>query len=56
MAASQCSTKSGTSPAEALVGFTDASVAINATIDPGTEIEIIVEATGPGSFPVAGSR
>lgn len=34
----------------ALFGFADASVAINATIDPGTEIEIVVEATGPGSY------
>jgi len=36
--------------AEALVGFTHASLAINAIIDPGSEIEIVVEATGRGSF------
>lgn len=36
--------------AEALIGFVDAAVAINSTVDPGTEIEIVVEATGRGSF------
>src|SRR3569623_303977 len=36
--------------AEALLGFADASIAISATIDPGSSIEIVVEATGPGSF------
>jgi len=36
--------------AEALIGFADMASAISATIDPGSEIDIIVEATGPGSF------
>ncbi|UGY05246.1 hypothetical protein [Bradyrhizobium quebecense] len=36
--------------AEALIGFADMARAISATIDPGTEIEILVEATGPGSY------
>lgn len=36
--------------ANALIGFADTAYAINATIDPGQEIEIIVEATGPGSY------
>jgi hypothetical protein len=36
--------------AEALLGFAEASVAISSTIDPGSEIEIVVEATGSGSF------
>jgi len=36
--------------AEALTGFADTALAVNATIDPGTEIEILVEATGPGSY------
>jgi hypothetical protein len=36
--------------ANALIGFADIAYAVNATIDPGQEIEIIVEATGPGSY------
>jgi hypothetical protein len=36
--------------ANALIGFADTAYAISATIDPGQEIEIIVEATGPGSY------
>jgi hypothetical protein len=36
--------------AEALIGFVDTAYAVNSTIDPGQEIEIIIEATGPGSF------
>jgi hypothetical protein len=36
--------------AEALIGFADTAYAVSSTIDPGQEIEIIVEATGPGSF------
>jgi hypothetical protein len=36
--------------ANALIGFADTAYAVNATIDPGQEIEIIVEATGPGSY------
>jgi hypothetical protein len=36
--------------ANALIGFADTAYAINATIDPGQEIEIIVEGTGPGSY------
>lgn len=36
--------------AEALTGFADTALAINATVDPGQEIEIVVEATGPGSY------
>jgi hypothetical protein len=36
--------------AEALTGFSDTALAVSATIDPGTEIEILVEATGPGSY------
>ena len=36
--------------ADALIGFADMARAINSTIDPGTEIELLVEATGPGSF------
>ena len=36
--------------ANALIGFADTAYAINETIDPGQEIEIIVEATGPGSY------
>lgn len=36
--------------ANALIGFADTAYAVNTTIDPGQEIEIIVEATGPGSF------
>src|ERR1700675_3316566 len=36
--------------AEALIGFADTARAISATIEPGTEIEILVEATGPGSY------
>lgn len=36
--------------AEALIGFADMARAISATVDPGTDIELLVEATGPGSF------
>jgi hypothetical protein len=36
--------------AEALTGFADTARAVSATIDPGSEIEILVEATGPGSY------
>jgi len=36
--------------ANALIGFADTAYAVNAAIDPGQEIEIIVEATGPGSY------
>ena len=36
--------------ANALIGFADTAYAINAAIDPGQEIEIIVEATGPGNY------
>lgn len=36
--------------AEALVGFADMARAISATVDPGTDIEILVEATGPGNY------
>src|SRR4051794_2736761 len=36
--------------AQAISGFADTAYAVNATIDPGTEIEILVEATGPGSY------
>lgn len=35
---------------QSLEGFADAARAISALIDPGHEIEIIIEATGPGSF------
>jgi hypothetical protein len=36
--------------AEALIGFADMARAISATIEPGTDIELLVEATGPGSY------
>jgi hypothetical protein len=36
--------------ANALIGFADTAYAVNETIDPGQEIEIIVEGTGPGSY------
>ena len=36
--------------ANAIIGFADTAYAINATIDPGQEIEIVIEATGTGSF------
>jgi hypothetical protein len=36
--------------ANALIGFADTAYAINATIDPGQDIEIVIEETGPGSF------
>jgi hypothetical protein len=36
--------------AEALIGFADMARAISATVDPGTDIELLVEATGPGSY------
>ncbi|MBL0901382.1 MAG: hypothetical protein IBJ17_22150, partial [Reyranella sp.] len=35
---------------QSLEGFADAARAISAVIDPGHEIEIVIEATGPGSF------
>jgi hypothetical protein len=35
---------------EALIGFAETAKAIGAVIDPGHEIEIVVEETGPGSF------
>jgi hypothetical protein len=36
--------------ANSLIGFADTARAVNATIDPGQEIEIILEEFGPGSF------
>ena len=36
--------------ANALTGFADTAYAVNATIDPGHDIEIVIEATGPGSY------
>lgn len=36
--------------ANSLIGFADTAYAISESIDPGQEIEIIVEATGPGSY------
>jgi hypothetical protein len=36
--------------ANALIGFADTAYAVNATLDPGHDIEIVVEATGPGSY------
>ncbi len=36
--------------ANSLIGFADTSRAISSTIDPGQEVEIVVEAYGPGSF------
>ena len=36
--------------AEALIGFADMARAISATVEPGTDIELLVEATGPGSY------
>jgi hypothetical protein len=36
--------------ADSLIGFADTARAVSATIDPGQEIEIRVEATGPGSY------
>jgi hypothetical protein len=36
--------------ADALIGFADMARAISATVDPGTDIELLVEATGTGSF------
>jgi hypothetical protein len=35
---------------QSLAGFADTARAISAIIDPGHEIEILIEATGPGSF------
>lgn len=35
---------------QSLIGFADTARAISAIIDPGHEIEIVIEATGPGSF------
>lgn len=34
----------------ALIGFADTAYAVNATLDPGHDIEIVIEATGPGSY------
>src|SRR5262245_32382539 len=36
--------------AGALIGLTQTAYAISSTVDPGHEIEIRLEATGPGSF------
>jgi hypothetical protein len=36
--------------AEVLIGFADMARAISATVDPGSDIELLVEAIGPGSF------
>lgn len=36
--------------AYSLLGFADTARAVSAAIDPGQEIEILVEATGPGSY------
>jgi hypothetical protein len=36
--------------ADALIGFADMARAISATVDPGTDIELLVEAVGTGSF------
>lgn len=35
---------------QSLAGFADTARAISSVIDPGHEIEILIEATGPGSF------
>ncbi|WP_291851332.1 hypothetical protein [Bradyrhizobium sp.] len=35
---------------EALIGFAETARAISSTVDPGQEIEIVVEAAGPGSY------
>jgi hypothetical protein len=35
---------------EALIGFAETAMAVSAVVDPGHEIEIVVEETGPGSF------
>jgi hypothetical protein len=34
----------------ALIGFADTAYAVNATLDPGHDIEIVIEATGAGSY------
>jgi hypothetical protein len=36
--------------ARSLIGFADTARAISHTIDPGQDIEILLEAYGPGSF------
>lgn len=36
--------------ASTLMAFADAAKAANASLNPGSEIEIVVEALGPGSF------
>ncbi len=36
--------------ANALIGFADTAYAVNSTLDPGHDIEIVIEATGPGSY------
>src|ERR1700722_5696910 len=38
--------------ADALIGFADMVRAISATVEPGTDIELVVEAFGTGSFRV----
>ena len=38
--------------ADALIGFADMARAISATVEPGTDIELVVEALGTGSFRV----
>jgi hypothetical protein len=35
---------------EALIGFAETALAVSAVVDPGHEVEIVVEETGPGSF------
>jgi hypothetical protein len=35
---------------EALIGFAETALAIGVVVDPGHEVEIVVEETGPGSF------
>ncbi|MBX9773979.1 MAG: hypothetical protein K2Y71_06155 [Xanthobacteraceae bacterium] len=36
--------------AESLIGLADTARAVSALVDPGQEIQIVVEATGPGSY------
>lgn len=42
--------------AEALIGFANTAYAVSSTIDPGQEIEILIEATGAGSWPSQAMR
>src|SRR5437016_116554 len=35
---------------EALIGFSEVAYGVSATVDPGQDIEVVVEQTGPGSF------